>query len=631
MQSGAGWAPAPCPELREPLRKGTLGMSGLSRRALALLTCCLLICGFTLPAASAQPKGTEGHCPDGNGVTVVVDFQELGGDTLVRCAPGEQASGLTALENAGFEVTGTTRWGKAFICRLNGKPGPDTEPCVNTPPASAYWGYWHAPNGGTWTYSQQGATNRKPPLGSYEGWSFSKDRSASDNPPPRVAPVRPAPKPRFTAQPATRFPKPVQATPGTAEGARWLVGELRDGALPGFNGPDWGLTIDALFVLSATRTDGAALNQVADKVAHNVRGYNSYDLWGQPGVRLADETGKLLAAAVAADTDPTSFGGINLRQEMLELIAGPGPNHGQIQDKGITSDTNTFGQSLAVIGLARSGGVPSEVVDFLIKQQCAVGGFRLSTTLGGTPSISCDEFPNAVLDPDSTAMAIQALLAANTPAATASANKGADWLQRTQRADGSFGGSGPTEASNTNSTGLAAQALAAAGRTEPARKAADYVAQRQLTAANGGAAKAFAGAIAYNDAAFAEAIANGIPEMARDQWRRASAQALLGLAQVPLGKLGALKPTRTAAPPATTVNPSTTTVSTTSASESTTTSAPETTTASETTTSTPPPVVDQPATPLAQTGAEPALPLLAGLVLVTAGLLVTVVARRRSA
>ncbi len=138
-----------------------------------------------------RPTGTSGYCRDGNGVTVVVDYQQLGRATQIRCAHGDQPTGLAALENAGFVVTGTKRWGKAFVCRINGLPTPAREPCVNTPPASAYWSYWHAPNGGHWVYSQQGATNRKPPLGSFEGWSFSLNHGPNDNPPPRVAPVRP--------------------------------------------------------------------------------------------------------------------------------------------------------------------------------------------------------------------------------------------------------------------------------------------------------------------------------------------------------------------------------------------------------------------------------------------------------
>ncbi|MFD0559770.1 hypothetical protein FB566_0421 [Stackebrandtia endophytica] len=149
--------------------------------------------GESAPAqAIDQSKGTPGYCPDATGVTVIIDFQELGGDVIIRCAPGDQATGLTALKNAGIEITGTNRWGEAFICRIEGKPGADTEPCIDTPPATAYWSYWHASNGGEWTYSQWGVMNRKPPPGSFEGWSFSKDKTETTNPPPRYAPVRPA-------------------------------------------------------------------------------------------------------------------------------------------------------------------------------------------------------------------------------------------------------------------------------------------------------------------------------------------------------------------------------------------------------------------------------------------------------
>ncbi|MFE2870883.1 flagellar hook-length control protein FliK [Embleya sp. NPDC059259] len=158
----------------------------------------LLVLPATAQVTAAAPsayavdttKGSAGVCPSNDGVTVIVDFQELGGATIVRCAPGDQATGLAALKNAGFETAGTARWGEAFICRIENEPGPATEPCLNTPPANAYWSYWHAPNNGTWTYSSWGASNRKPPPGSFEGWSFAKDRTASTNPPPRVAPSR---------------------------------------------------------------------------------------------------------------------------------------------------------------------------------------------------------------------------------------------------------------------------------------------------------------------------------------------------------------------------------------------------------------------------------------------------------
>ncbi|KRV48649.1 hypothetical protein AQ490_24250 [Wenjunlia vitaminophila] len=140
-------------------------------------------------------RGLPGFCPDSNGVTVVVDFRELGGTTIVRCAVGHQDTGLAALKAAGIQVTGTNRWGESFVCRLENKPGPDSEPCIDTPPADAYWSYWHAANGGSWTYSQFGATNRTPQDGGFEGWSFSLNHDAGEAPAPRVAPRRPTPQP----------------------------------------------------------------------------------------------------------------------------------------------------------------------------------------------------------------------------------------------------------------------------------------------------------------------------------------------------------------------------------------------------------------------------------------------------
>ncbi|GAA4547331.1 ABC transporter substrate-binding protein [Amycolatopsis samaneae] len=162
------------------------------RKYLVLPAVCVALAGAAAPAAAVdQGRGGPGYCADGDGVTVVVDFQQLGGDVLVRCARGAQESGLAALRNAGVEVTGTQRWGLGFVCRLEGKPGPGSEDCVDTPPASAAWMYWTAPNGGSWESSQYGAMNRRPPPGSFEGWSFSKDQTAGTNPPPRLGPVRP--------------------------------------------------------------------------------------------------------------------------------------------------------------------------------------------------------------------------------------------------------------------------------------------------------------------------------------------------------------------------------------------------------------------------------------------------------
>ena len=106
-------------------------------------------------------------------MTVTVDFTAFGGGEQTRCALGSQSSGLAALQNAGFTPTGTSRYGLAFICRINNLPSPTADPCVNTPPATAYWAYYHALAGATsWSYSTSGASSYVPPLGSIDAWAF---------------------------------------------------------------------------------------------------------------------------------------------------------------------------------------------------------------------------------------------------------------------------------------------------------------------------------------------------------------------------------------------------------------------------------------------------------------------------
>ncbi|WP_432972201.1 hypothetical protein [Dactylosporangium sp. CA-233914] len=186
----------------------------LVRAAAAVLVAATAAVAVPAPAAAA---GTAGYCPDATGVTVVVDFHELGGGVVIRCAPGAQGSGLTVLQNAGFTVAGTNRWGLAFICRIEGKPTAATEPCVDTPPATAYWSYWYAANGGSWTYSDRGVKNRTPPQGSFDGWSFSKNHTGGTAPKPGAAPSRPAPPtpPPATGQPAPGAARTTAAAPGT--------------------------------------------------------------------------------------------------------------------------------------------------------------------------------------------------------------------------------------------------------------------------------------------------------------------------------------------------------------------------------------------------------------------------------
>ncbi len=180
----------------------------------------LLLVGPTprVPPAGAQDAeiAIDGEpCTDGVGVTVVIDFQELGDDTvLVRCAPDGPGDGFAALDQAEVPYRTATSF-PGFLCRIADRP--DDDPCTTASPASAYWSYWLAPAGGDWCYSNRGAANRTPPPGAVEGWSFALDRTEDEVPPPRFAP--PDPPDGVTPQPLADDDCTTAAASGSVEGA----------------------------------------------------------------------------------------------------------------------------------------------------------------------------------------------------------------------------------------------------------------------------------------------------------------------------------------------------------------------------------------------------------------------------
>lgn len=374
---------------------------------------------------------------------------------------------------------------------------------------------------------------------------------------------------------ATGLVAPAQANPpdnpyasaGTS-GAEWLVGQLVVGGTSGSGTTDWGHAIDVLIALAATGVAPEDAEIIGDALEDSV------DAYAAPAddFYVGGATAKLLYAATVLDRDPHNFGGHDLRQRTLDLIAGddsqwPGWLRNQLPN-GNTTGGNVFDQSLAVLGLVRSGDVPPPVVDFLISQQCPDGGWRMFPHPEGLP---CADLPPGqhIMDPDGTAYAVQALLAADDAVGAAeSAAAGVAWLQTVQRSSGAFHGAVVTDYPNSNSTGLGGQALAAAGDVAGANRAAAWVAEQQITTDNAGAAADHIGAVAYTPDTLANALADGITDISLSQWRRTTAQAVLAFAQVPLGDIrvagitptptptGSPTPTPTDAPTATpTVGP----------------------------------------------------------------------------
>ena len=194
---------------------------------------------------------------------------------------------------------------------------------------------------------------------------------------------------------------------------------------------------------------------------------------------------------------------------------------------------NSFGQALAVRGLSVAGSAKAAAAtDFMLKQQCSSGYFRVFfTTDAAAADQSCVEGTDAHRHRHHRVRRQPAggRLAALAPPWTPRSTKAVAWLAATQKADGSFVGSTFTPDPNTNSTGLAASALAAAGTCEQAGRAAEWVTSLQVGPQPASSPLAGEeGALAYDQAAMDSAAAGGIGA-GRDQWWRATVQAVAGL------------------------------------------------------------------------------------------------------
>jgi len=323
----------------------------------------------------------------------------------------------------------------------------------------------------------------------------------------------------------------------------WLGRELaaQDGMLSVTFGTDVyadpGLTIDAVLAELAGGRAGAA------EVSTAVRAVDAatFDYVNQgsafPADRAANATAKalLLEEVVGTDLGDT----VDLETDLRALMATDGDEVGRFNDtdlQGYGNYSNGLGQALALLALVRTdGGAPTEAVDFLLDQQCSDGSFRLyyfgyvtsDDPFESVADLTCAD--PAEGDVDATALALQALLVAPSTPATASAIDAATtFLLGAQTAAGGFVGTG---AVNANTTGLAGQALRAAGEPAAADRAAGFLADLQVRQC------ADLGALAYDAAAFAAGV-----DADRDQWIRATAQGVLGLGLPGYGAIGTGSP-----------------------------------------------------------------------------------------
>ncbi len=279
---------------------------------------------------------------------------------------------------------------------------------------------------------------------------------------------------------------------------------------PGTTYLDGGNTIDAILAL-----DGSGAGQDEAATAAGYLSAHLGDYIGSSGETYAGPTAKALLAALAQGLDPHAVGGTDL----LATLQGLETSSGRFSDVSSYGDySNTIGQSLAVVALARAAApVSAAAVGFLGAQQCPDGGFRVDPAAARCAS-----------DPDATAFAVQALLAVpsapslDTAAAAAAA---LDHLVAVQGADGGVASAGGAE--NANTTGVAAQAFAAAGRTGPLTRAQGFLAALQYGCSFPAGVR---GGIAFTTADHATRAAVGSAAVPDDSDLRATPQAALALA-----------------------------------------------------------------------------------------------------
>lgn len=336
---------------------------------------------------------------------------------------------------------------------------------------------------------------------------------------------------------------PAQAADGdttgrTAGAATWIVGQLGDDALlpSSFDPatPDYGLTIDAGLSLAATGEQPAAVERISDAIAANLDSYITGDAFGDPGSTYSGAAAKALVFSQVAGADPADYDDGGLVERVEGVVDDTTGRSADVS--GFGDFANTIGQSFVVRGLNAEGSAEAAAAtDFLLQQQCSEGFFRLGFSAAEAADQTCDGDPDAAPDTDVTAFALLALVEqAGDPEVDAAIESGVAWLEETQAEDGSFGGGVATEAPNSNSTGLAGQALAEAGADEAAGAAAAYVAALQVPATcEAGPLATEAGAVAYDPAAFETGETEGITEALGDQWRRTTAQAFPVLQYVP--------------------------------------------------------------------------------------------------
>ncbi len=249
------------------------------------------------------------------------------------------------------------------------------------------------------------------------------------------------------------------------QAANWLAGQVNGaGFVPIASGsrPDLSATAQTALAL-AVGDERAVADREVTYLERNATAYIEAEGTVGPG-----QLGILVLDAEASGANPRNFGGIDLVAELLATEQGSGPNAGAFgTDAQVAGqDAGTYDQGIALSALAAAGvrRTPEvqAAVRWLVDQQCPGGGWSLPDVADNPCNAPA---PDGGPDTNSTAMAIQGLAAQGGLDSTVK-NKALRFLRSAERSDGGWSYAPQTQNSaaftDPDSTALVIQALIAA-------------------------------------------------------------------------------------------------------------------------------------------------------------------------
>jgi hypothetical protein len=265
-----------------------------------------------------------------------------------------------------------------------------------------------------------------------------------------------------SVRPAAATPAPPQPPREARWAATWLASRIGPGgyvaALDGR--PDPATTVVIGLALGSAGVAPATLDRIATYLGAHVDDFAVADGKDRPGA-----LGRLALLASAAGRDPNAFGGTAPANRLVDRILATrtvaGPYAGLLADP---TYNGVFSHALGLLGVAAARSLTPDqqvavtsALDFLVTQQCAHGGWQNAPrpALLGTALTSCGSGTSGP-DTNAASLAAQALSALKrgprvdpTP-----------WWNGARNAKGGYGYL-PGAATDADSTALAVQALLA--------------------------------------------------------------------------------------------------------------------------------------------------------------------------